>query len=61
MKRTDPTRVLFLGIGEQTHKALQRKQAVELTMQEYGISRMIVRLDTEEVVSWILSTDTGTK
>jgi hypothetical protein len=61
MTRTDPARVLYLGIGDQAHKALRKKPSAVLALDEFGVSLVVVRLDTEEVVSWIRSPDTGTK
>jgi hypothetical protein len=61
MSETDPDRVLYLGIGDQAYKALRKKPSAVLALQKYAVSLVVVRLDTEEVISWIRSLDTGTK
>ena len=50
---TDPTRKLYLAIGEKTYREFFQQEAIQVIQQRFNISVIVVNLSQEEIVKWI--------
>lgn len=53
IKRVDAERKLFLAIDHDTHDTLFARDGIRVALEDYGVSRVVVNLATEEVMKWI--------
>lgn len=49
----DPNRQLYLAISETSYQNLFSQRAIQMIMQRYQLPLIIVRLATEEIITWI--------
>jgi hypothetical protein len=49
----DPNRQLYLAISETSYQNLFSQRAIQMIMQRYQLPLIIVRLTTEEIITWI--------
>jgi XisH protein len=48
----DPDRKLYLAISEKTYTSLFAQKAIQIIVQRYQLSLLVVNVDIEEVVTW---------
>lgn len=53
LQETAPEHELFLGIGDEIFQSFFSRKSVKLILARNGISLLVVKLDTEEIESWI--------
>lgn len=53
IRRADPDRKLYLAIDQETHETLFARGAIRVTLEDCGVSRVVVNVGREEVVSGI--------
>ena len=53
IKRAEPARKLYLAVDQETQNSLFARDAIRLTLEDYNVARVIVNVESEEVVSWI--------
>jgi hypothetical protein len=53
LKRVDEGRKLYLAISQDTDDELFSREGIQVAVDDYNISRIVVNLQEEEVASWI--------
>lgn len=53
LEETDPERKLYLAISDKAQHDLFELEAVQLIIQRYTVSIIVVNLSQEEIVEWI--------
>ena len=52
LRRLEPTRRLFLAVSDTVYAALLRMESFTLVVEDYHISILVVKLETEEIIKW---------
>lgn len=53
LKRASPDRKLYLAIDTEINDKLFSRDGIRVALEDYGVSRIVVRVTTEEISSWI--------
>lgn len=53
LKKTDPSRRLFLAISHITYANLQENKAIQMLLEENHVAIIVVNINLQEIVAWI--------
>ncbi len=53
LEETQPDRKLYLAVTAEVHREVFGLEAVQMFLRKRPMFRLVVRVDTEEVVEWI--------
>jgi len=59
IRRGDPDRRLYLAVSEDVQQTVLPREGVRFVLDDFPVAFVVVRLSSEEVVTWIESPTTG--